>query len=242
MNRSKWILALVAVALIGSTALVLARYKTMQRLGEPGVVTRPIPGALNVEVVLPEKVLDYTSELLPQAEIVTNVLPKDTSYGQRRYMTSNHWITVNTVLMGSDRASLHKPQYCLTGSGWMITRTEVVTIPMEKPKPYDLSVIKLTASTIFKSEGREQPLSAIYVYWYVSDNAISADPSGADRMWSMARRLISEGILERWAYVTYFAPCEPGREDETFERVKKLIVATVPEFQIPPASQPGGTE
>lgn len=239
MNRSKWILALVAVTLIGSTALVLARYKTMQRLGDPGVVTRPIPGVQNVEVVLPERVLDYTSELLPQAEIVTNVLPKDTSYGQRRYMTSNHWITVNTVLMGADRGSLHKPQYCLTGSGWTITKTEVVSIPMEKPVPYELNVIKLTASTIFKSEGREQPLSAIYVYWYVSDKALSADASGAHRMWSMARRLITEGVLERWAYVTYFAPCEPGGEDETFERVKKLIIATVPEFQIPPAPQPG---
>jgi hypothetical protein len=242
MNRSKWILALVAVLLIGGTALVLARYKTVQRLGEPGVVTRPIPGSPNVEVVLPELVLDYTSELLPQAEIVTNVLPRDTSYGQRRYMTDDHWITVNTVLMGSDRGSLHKPQYCLTGSGWTITKTEVVTIPMEKPVSYDLSVIKLTAATVLKTEGREQPLSAIYVYWYVSDNALSADPSGADRMWSMARRMLTEGVLERWAYITYFAPCNPGDEEATFERVKRLITATVPEFQIPPGVKRAGAD
>jgi hypothetical protein len=242
MNRSKWILALVTVMLIGSTALVLARYKTMQRLGEPGVITRPIPGAPNVEVVLPERVLEYTSELLPQAEIVTNVLPRDTSYGQRRYLAEDHWITVNTVLMGSDRGSLHKPQYCLTGSGWTITKTEVVSIPMERPVAYDLNVIKLTASTILKNEGREQPFSAIYVYWYVSDHALSADPSGMDRMWSMARRLVTEGILERWAYITYFAPCNPGEEETAFERVKTLIMASVPEFQIPPGPRPGGLE
>ena len=78
MNRTKWILAIVTVLLIGSAAVVLARYKSIQRLGDPGVKTRPIAGSRNLEVVLPENLLDFTSEWMPQSEIVTNVLPRDT--------------------------------------------------------------------------------------------------------------------------------------------------------------------
>jgi hypothetical protein len=46
--------------------------------------------------------------------------------------------------------------------------------------------------------------------------------------------LLTTGVLQRWAYISYFAVCEPGQEDAAFERVKKLIVASVPEFQLAP--------
>lgn len=233
MNRTKWILAIVTVLLIGSTAALLARYKSMQRLGNPGVKTQPIPNSKNVDVVLPETVLDYTSEVIPQSAIVTNVLPKDTCYGQRRYTRPDKSSAqVNVVLMGEDRTSLHKPQFCLTGAGWTINSTEVTDIRIEKPSPYDLKVIKLTVSGEFTHEGRQVKAGGVYVYWYVADGLLNASPSGADRMWSIARGLITEGVLQRWAYVTFFEVCEPGREEETYERLKQLIAASVPEFQL----------
>lgn len=233
MKRTKYILAVVTVLLIGGAAVVLARYKSIQRLGEPGVKTRPIPGSHKVDVVLPEHVLDFTSEWIEQNEIVTNTLPADTCYGQRRYTAPDKFSTVaNVVLMGEDRASMHKPQFCLTGAGWSINSTEVVQIPVEQPAPYDLSVIKLTLSGTFTQEGRQIQAGGVYVYWYVTDKGMSADPSGKDYMWSMARRLLTTGVLERWAYITFFTPCTPGQENETYERMKKLIAAAVPEFQL----------
>jgi hypothetical protein len=127
MNRNKWILALVTLLMIGGTAGVLAKFKSIQRLGEPGVKTRPLPGSQNLEVVLPDRVLGFTSAMLPVEAIVTNVLPRDTSYGNCRYTSAdtNFSAQVNVVLMGTDRASLHKPQFCLTGGGWTIRGTEV---------------------------------------------------------------------------------------------------------------------
>lgn len=242
MNRNKWILALVTVVLIGSAAGLLARYKSIQRLGEPGVKTRPIPASQNLEVALPEQVPGYVAEFRQQAEVVTNTLPKDTSYGTCRYTAPDNFYTdLTVVLMGADRGSLHKPQYCLTGAGFTINKTEIETIPMERPAAYDLTVIKLTASGTFKQEGREQKISAIYVYWYVADNALSASPEGMDRMWSMAKNLVTTGVLQRWAYISYFAPCNPGQEEEAYQRVKKLIATTVPEFQIPYGNLPAAT-
>jgi hypothetical protein len=43
--------------------------------------------------------------------------------------------------------------------------------------------------------------------------------------------------LQRWAYVSYFSICEPGQEDAVFARMEKLIAASVPEFQPPPAGR-----
>jgi hypothetical protein len=232
MNRNKLILAIVTVLLIGSVAGVLARYKSIQRLGEPGVKTRPIPGSKNLVVVLPENVPGYAAAIMQQHAVVTNTLPKDTSYGLCRYTAPDDFYTdLNVVLMGSDRASMHKPQFCLTGNGWTIHQTEITQIPIEQPVAYDLSVIKITASGKFTQGGREQTYGGIYVYWFVADNALSADAEGWDRMWSMARDLFTTGVLQRWAYISYFAPCMPGQEEQTYERVKKLIAATVPEFQ-----------
>lgn len=233
MKRTKHVLALVTTLLIGGTALVLAHYKSIQRLGEPGVKTHPISGSHNLEVLLPEQVLEFTSEPIVQSEIVTNTLPRDTSYGQRRYTAPDKfWTTANVVLMGEDRASMHKPQFCLTGAGWTITSTEVVDIPVDKPVHYDLPVIKLKLSGNFNQDGRQTQVGGVYVYWYVTEKNMSADPDGKKHMWSMARTLLTTGVLERWAYVTFFAPCNPGQEEETYERMKKLIAAAVPEFQV----------
>lgn len=238
MNRKKWILTLLALLLMGSGAVVLAHYKSLQRLGEPGVKTRAVPGSKNLEVVLPENVLDFTSEIVAQAEIVTNTLPADTSYGQRRYIAPDKkfWATANVVLMGTDRASMHKPQFCLTGAGWNITKTEVVPVRISKPESYDLMVIKLTANTTIKNEGQDQRISGIYVYWFVTDKDFSASPQGWDRMISIGRNLLQRGVLQRWSYISFFAPCLPGQEEAAYEQVEKLIAASVPEFQIPHGS------
>ena len=48
-------------------------------------------------------------------------------------------------------------------------------------------------------------LSGLYVYWFVADNQLT--PYHGERMWWMARDLIRTGVLQRWAYVSYFTAC-----------------------------------
>jgi len=237
MNRQKFILLIVALLVIGGGAGLLARFQTHQRLGPPGVKTRPLPGVINVEILIPEKVLDYSSTSLEQQAIVTNTLPKDTSFAQRLYQSTNGFqILMDVVLMGTDRTSLHKPQFCLQGQGWQIDpeASATTTVPMERPVPYQLPVVKLIASKPVVIEGQHQTLKGVYVYYYVADGALSASPSGFQRMWWMAKELVRTGVLQRWAYVTYFAVCSPGQEDATFERMKRFIIASAPEFQLTP--------
>jgi uncharacterized protein DUF3485 len=237
MNRQKLILLIVALLMIGGGAGTLAWFQTHQRLGRPGIKTRPLPDTVNVEILIPEKVLDYSSTALEQQAIVTNTLPKDTSFAQRLYQSTNGFqMLMNVVLMGTDRTSLHKPQFCLQGQGWQIDQqaSATTTVPMERPVPYQLPVVKLIASKQVEVEGQRRDLKGVYVYYYVADGALSASSSGFERMWWMAKEMVRTGVLQRWAYVTYFAVCPPGQENATFEKMKKFIIASAPEFQLTP--------
>jgi hypothetical protein len=138
--------------------------------------------------------------------------------------------------MGTDRTSLHKPQFCLEGAGWHIdeTKTLETKVPIERPFSYDLPLVRLIASRQEVIDGKPQTIKGIYVYWFVADDALSATASGFQRMWLMAGKLLSTGVLQRWAYVSCFSVCNPGQEEDTFERMKKFIAASVPEFQLNP--------
>ena len=244
MNKQKLILAAVALLLMGSASGLLVHLRASQRLGEPGVKTELLADGKHLHVLLPERVLQYDSKERQQEAMVTNTLPADTSYGQRIYFdraNPNDWLQMNVVLMGADRTSIHKPQYCLEGAGFHINTaaTTETTIRVERPQPYDLPVIKLV-STKQGTDTNGQPVTirGVYVYWFVADDALSGEASGRERMWWMARNLLTTGVLQRWAYISCFAVCLPGQEDAMFEHLKKFIAAAVPEFQLVP--KPGG--
>ena len=232
MKKQQLLILVTALALMGITAGVLARVGKNHKLGRPGLKTSPLPGSQNLQIDLPAQVLNCESEPIPIPEVVTNTLPRDTSYGQRMYKSADGFQTVmNVVLMGADRTSIHKPQFCLTGQGWKIDRSELLQLPIALPHPYELPVMKLTATRrVNRPDGQEVLLRGVYVYWFVADGRLTA--RHGERMWWMARDLLLTGELQRWAYVTLFAVCEPGQEDAIYERMKQFIVAAVPQFQL----------
>jgi hypothetical protein len=207
--------------------------KSHQKLGAPGVKTLPIPGSARLEILLPEQVMGYESELVKSSEQELTALPPDTSLGQRRYWSADGFVTaLSVVLMGTDRTSLHKPQFCLPGGGRRIIRTERDRVRIYRPHPYDLPVVKLTTSRDETIGGQTGSVHGVYVYWYVCDDAFTAEAGGGQRMWWMARELVRTGILQRWAYVTCFSECAPGQEEETFKRMRRFLALAVPEFQL----------
>ena len=246
MRSRATVMLVVALALMAAAAVFLGRLQSFQRMGRPGVkvVARPVYNPAG-EVVgtnwvdLPERVLDYRSKEIPVEPLVLNWLPKDTVYGQRIYSsptglpgaTNGFQAALNVVLMGSDRTSIHKPQYCLTGAGWRILETEQTTVRIAEPHPYDLPVVKLTCERRApRADGSSELRRGLYVYWFVADGQLSSDH--LQRMWWMARDMIREGIWQRWAYVACFSVCLPGQEDATYGRMNELIAAAVPRFQL----------
>jgi hypothetical protein len=215
----------------------LVNLRANQKLGQPGVKTAPLANGHNLEVLLPERVLDFTSEPIETPKVVIDYLPKDTSYGQRRYLgPDGFWVSANVVLMGADRTSIHKPEFCLPGQGWRIDEKSKVNVPIDGPRPYQLPVMKWVMTNFLETEaGQKKEFRGLYVFWFVADGEQTANAN--QRMWWMARDLLRTGVLQRWAYVSYFAVCTPGQEEPAFERMKKLIAASVPEFQRMPGAE-----
>ncbi len=231
MNRQKRILLVAALALMGLSGLFLGALRAHQRLGLPAVRTSAIPGSIRLHVELAKDVLTYASEEMDVGDVVRNALPKDTSFGQRCYKAPDGFAMVeNVVLMGSDRTSLHKPQICLRGSGWVIDKAAPEVVKVSKPQPYDLPVMKLTLSP--EKPGTFDGMKGVYVYWFVADGAYTRDHW--QRMWWMFTHLLRTGTLQRWAYINCFAACRPGQEDATFARIQEFIAASVPQYQLVP--------
>jgi len=234
MKNQKWLILPIALALMAGMVGALTRLKANQRLGQPGIKATLIPGSVMMKIDLPERVLDFTSTNVPEPEVVLNYLPKDTSFVERYYWAPDgFWATATIILMGADRTSIHRPDYCLPGQGWTIDSKTAVNIPIGGEHPYALPVLKWVTHNSFQTpDGRKQEVSGVYVFWFVADN--EQTPNYVQFQYYLLRDLLFTGALQRWAYISYFTICAPGQEDAAFERVKKLIAASVPEYQLAP--------
>ncbi len=237
MKNQKWIALSVALVLIAGTAAALVWLRANQKLGKPGILATPIAGKVEMKIALPENAAGFTSTNVPEPEIVLGYLPSDTSYAERIYTAPDgFWVQATIVLMGADRTSIHNADYCLSGQGFTGKEKFVEHIPIAGAQPYSLPVARWNVSGVFQqSDGQKVELHGIYVFWFVADQ--EETPDHFQFMKWLARDLFRTGVLQRWAYVSYFSVCAPGQEDATFARMEKLISASVPEFQLPPHKQ-----
>ena len=202
--------------------------------------TPQAPSSRLKSVLLPEVVDGVKSELAPITDVEVSGLPKDTTFGRRRYMVGDNFEPlVSAVLMGADRTSIHDPHFCLPGAGWTIDQTERVLLPIKRPYSYNLPVIKVTTSRLVPGENNQSMMvRGFYVYWFVTADKITADQG--TRLWSIAKTMVEKRELERWAYISYFVPCLAGSEEATFDRLKQFIENRRQNSKWLRASQPEG--
>lgn len=233
MKNPRWTFLAVALVLMAGTAAALAWLRANQKLGTPGIKATSIPGQVQMNIDLPERVLDFTSTNIPEPDIAIGYFPKDTSYSERLYFDPDGLqIQSIAILMGADRTSIHRPEYCLPGQGWSIDKKETVTIPIDDNPQYQLQVARWDLSKSYdQPDGKKGTAFALYIYWYVAHNEETPDH---DKMLEkMTLNLFRTGDLQRWAYISYFAVCGPGQQDAAFGEIKRLITAQVPQFQLP---------
>lgn len=243
MKCGKWLVVAVAAGMIAVTAAWLHQFRGRHLLGSPGVRVEQVPiydekkqVVSSQSIVLPDSVLGVPGMPLPITTGEVEGLPRDTTFGRRFYRTpdGDFSVQINVVLMGTDHTSIHQPQYCLYAQDWTITNSERINLKMDRPVQYDLPAVKLIATRQLPSG---QMVNCLYIYWFVSGSKITSEEGS--RLMSMWKTVLKRGELERWAYISYFATCVPGNEQATFERLKKFIQASTPDFQIV-TGQPGG--
>jgi len=226
MIKKNIIMAVCVLALIVGGGGFLNYWKTHQTMGEPGVRLVEDANSEKPPVMLPDWVLDYKGEELPVSDVERDALPPDTTITKRRYKHPNgFFIDVMVVLMGLDRTSIHKPQYCLTGAGFHIQQTTPKVIQIKKPEEFELPVMQLKSTKAI--EGKEY--SGLLYYWFVDDQHVTNQHY--DRMWLMAKDLFTSGKMQRWAYVTFSSFVMPGQEEVGFKHMEWFIQNAVPVFQ-----------
>lgn len=245
MILSPRLLAGSAIALIGLSAFWLHGLRSAVHLGKPGVKLTSMPVldedskiARTNSVALPLHVPGFEARLANITRMELEYLPPDTTYARRLYALPKEGFSVqaSAVLMGTDRTSIHRPEYCLTGQGWNITRQRPMQIRINGAKPYDLPVQRYDMSYQGEVNGRVAIRSGIYVFWFVADGQITS--SHVQRQWWLIRDLLLHQTLQRWAYISFFADCAPGEEDATYERITRLVAASVPDFQLTAGATP----
>ncbi|HTY87620.1 MAG TPA: exosortase-associated EpsI family protein [Candidatus Acidoferrum sp.] len=235
MKHSQWLVLFVALVLMAGTAGALIRFKTHQRLGRPGITATALPGCLNMKIELPEQVLDLTSTNVPEPEVVLGYLPKDTSFAERFYQgPDGFWATGTIILMGADRTSIHRPEYCFLGQGWNVDKKTRTTIPIAGASPYELPVMKWEIrKTVTTPDGQKQTLYGLYYFWFVADN--DQVTGNVQLQCHLIENLLLRGVLQRWAYISYFSYTgSPEHVKVLSEQMQRLIAASVPAYQLPP--------
>lgn len=238
MKKGHSILAFACgLAIMGATALGLQRIDQQRRLGAPGLqltarnVLDDNGAVVNTNTIaLPDQVLAFQASDVPITRVEIGTLPTDTTFARRLYSATNGFqLQLSVVLMGMDRSSIHKPQYCLVGQGWQVLSEQADRIPLAGPRGDALPVWKMTAQqqrTL--PDGSHRMVKALYVYWFVADGQVTA--RHGERMWWMARDLLTRGTLQRWAYVSVLGLCLPGQEEQTYERMKEFIAESTPQY------------
>lgn len=242
MNPRILTLTVAALSMVAAAASSLRWLKERVRMGEPGVRIVGLPLiaesgrlATSNSVALPSEIPGYRSRLDPIPDLELSFLPPDTTFGRRSYQGGEALppISASVVLMGSDRTSIHRPEYCMTGVGWQIFSQTFRRIDIPGWAPGSLEVQRFDMTrTLQRDDGTSVTVQGIYVFWFVADGIRTA--SHSERQWRMIRDVLSEGRSPRWAYISFFSLCEPGAEEATFERMARLIAAAVPGIEREP--------
>lgn len=230
-RTSSLLLPGLALLLIGVAAAFLSYWKSHQRLGQPGLRVSEVDESGALSIQFPKYVLDFESNVREVSDGVTGALPEDTTIDIRLYRSKlGAELQLMGVLMGTDRTSIHQPQFCLTGAGFNIIESTLDTIEVKGETTYSLPVMILRA----EKEMAGVTYSGYYIYWFVADGVATA--KHWERMWLMAKGLFSTGELQRWAYVSLFGISMSGQEELTLSQMKSFLKSAIPEFQPRPAS------
>lgn len=244
MNSSVLALTLATLALIGSTAGSLQWLKGRVKMGNPGVRVGPVPVvsdagrlAATHSVLLPSDISGFQSRVETIGELELTFLPPDTTFGKRVYASSDGLpsATATVVLMGSDRTSIHRPEYCMTGAGWQIFKQTVQTISVPSDPSFHLDVQRFDMTQEFEvNDGQKRRVTGIFLFWFVADGMRTS--SHSDRQWWGIREVLFQGRNPRWAYISFFSICEPGAEEATFQRLARLVGVAAPQIERDPTA------
>lgn len=148
-------------------------------------------------------------ELSSMSPAEKGVLPADTMILKKRYLAQGKpSVFVSVVFSGENQRSIHRPQRCLPGQGYVIENTRTLTVP--RPERDPLKVEVLSVRTRLGGGDEEQTAFMTYAYWYAGGDYET--PYHVDRLAKTALDRIFKNRLDRWAYVALSVQHHPSED------------------------------
>ena len=123
-------------------------------------------------------------------------LPSGTRIAKRSYRTLGlPDMHVSVVVAGRERRSIHKPQVCLVGQGYMIRNESVESIATRDGREVAVTFLDVIRRRGGKTVSR--PVS--YAYWFISPRRET--PRHLERLFWIAADGVLFGKRHTWAYV-----------------------------------------
>lgn len=157
------------------------------------------------------------------------MLPKDTILNRKAYHhPAGRTVHASVVLSGQQRSSLHRPELCLSVSGYEVEAIRDLAVPLADGRRLQVRVLELLAN-VQMPDGRVRPAGSYYAYWFVSRNRLTA--SHLARMILMAIDKVVFSRIDRWAYVSVAGP--RGLEDDAYlEEARDFIRDFYPRIEV----------
>jgi EpsI family protein len=216
---------LIVVVILAVTVIVTALTSNVTQALEPGIRLeggRPF---------LPQRLGQWQgAELQGLTEDERKLLPSDTEGARRRYRDgAGHEVACSVVLAGTDVTSIHRPELCLPGQGWLIENGTVTSLPAPGAPGGALQVMWMDAKRNVGPNGERNVLMrSVFAYWFIGKDRVT--PHHWERMMWTAKDRVLHGRNHRWAYVLVYLPVPTGPHGELTAATQAEAQRTLADF------------
>jgi exosortase/archaeosortase family protein len=206
---------------------------------QSGVVME-LPGEVRMAGAGAGKFYGFPAAVTP---VERTLLPKDTEFARDNYTDfRGHNIFFSIVLSGVQQFTIHRPEVCLVGQGWVIDSHQDVPVMLDSGRALVVRNLLLHRQVI-DARGQSHLLQAYHMYWYVTDGI--ATPSYLRRDWMTVWDRVFQNRDHRWAYIAVMsAITKPQRSDgfdgdQTVGMLGEFIRRVLPSVQKSEMPGPG---
>ena len=185
---------------------------------------------LLTELTDPEKCPTCDSKLDTMTIGERNLLPGDTILLKKQYShPAKSTVFASIVLSSTERASIHRPERCLSGQGNSFEKQHTIQVTFEDREPLDVRVLELINRRHNPDGTVRSEYHSYYAYWFVGKGRETS--SHYWRMFYMASDRILQNIAHRWAYISVSGIREKD-SDSHIDEIRSFIRELYPHMAI----------
>lgn len=202
----------IAVALSLAAIVVCQLTDVNPGTAEPGI-----------QLSLPLRFQGYEGQAFDMTANERSVLDEGVELSRIFYASPDARRVLATVIVGGPgKRTLHRPEVCLPGQGWIISSSSNVPIVLAGGQTVTVTLLRLFRDAT-KDQGRRIRVRALNFYWYIGSDG-STRPDYYGHIAKGYQDAILRNLNHRWSMVSFFVPVSerPIGSEDPFGELKAL--------------------